>query len=112
MANNFKVKTKAGGAVAANTAMTIYTCGTGIQTTIIGLTIANITNTQTFVDVQLENSDGDNVYLIKAAPLGVGSAFVPVGGDQKVVLEAGDVLKVTSSIANAVDCTLSILEID
>lgn len=112
MANTFKVKTKAGGSVAANTAMTIYTCPASTQTTIIGLTIANITNSSTTVDVQLENNDGDNVYLIKAAPLPAGSSFVPVGGEQKVVMEASDVLKVTASSANAVDSTLSILEID
>jgi hypothetical protein len=34
-----------------------------------------------------------------------------VGGDQKVVLEASDVLKVTSDTASSADVSLSILEI-
>jgi hypothetical protein len=34
-----------------------------------------------------------------------------VGGDQKVVLEADDVLKVTSDTASSADVSLSILEI-
>lgn len=111
MANTFKVKTFTGGSTAADTAMTIYTCPASTQTTIIGLTVANIIGSQIAVDVQLENSDGDNVYLVKDAPIPASGAFVPVGGDQKVVMEASDVIKVTSDTANSADITLSILEI-
>jgi|TARA_R110000803_G_C11882767_1_gene309954 hypothetical protein len=110
MANTFKVKTFAGGSTNANTAMTVHT-GANAQTTIIGLTLANIVTTQILISVQLENADGNNVYLIKNAPLSSGGSFVPIGGDQKVVMETSDVLKVTSNTANSVDSTLSILEI-
>lgn len=111
MANTFKVKTFGGGSTAANTAMTVYTAPASTQTTIIGLTVANISGNQIAVDVQLENNDGDNVYLVKDAPVPVGGSFVPVGGDQKVVMEASDIIKVTSDTANSADVTLSILEI-
>jgi len=111
MANTFKVKTFGGGSTNANTAMTIHTGANGAQTTVIGLTLANIIATQVLISVQLENNDGNNVYLIRNAPLSSGGSFVPIGGDQKVVMEASDVLKVTSNTANSVDSTLSILEI-
>ena len=111
MANAFKTKTFGGASTAANTDMTIYTCPSSTETTIIGLTIANIATTQITVDVKLENNDGNNVFLIKDAPIPVGSAFVPIGGDQKIVMEASDVLKVQSDTANSADTTLSILEI-
>ena len=111
MANAFKTKTFGGASTAANTGMTIYTCPSSTETTIIGLTIANIATTQITVDVKLENNDGNNVFLIKDAPIPVGSAFVPIGGDQKIVMEASDVLKVQSDTANSADTTLSILEI-
>ena len=111
MANTFKVKTFGGGSTNANTAMTVYTAPSSTSTTIIGLTIANIIATQLRVSVQLENNDGNNVYLIKDAPISSGGSFVPIGGDQKVVMEASDILKVTSNTANSVDSTLSILEI-
>ena len=110
MANTFKVKTFGGGSTNANTAMTVYTAPSSTSTTIIGLTIANIIATQVLVSVQLENNDGNNVYLIKDAPISSGGSFVPIGGDQKVVMEASDILKVTSNTANSVDSTLSILE--
>ena len=111
MANTFKVKTFDGSATAASTAMTIYTCPASTQTTIIGMSVANIGTSQCLIDVTLENNDGDNVYIVKSVPIPVGSSFVPVGGDQKIVMEASDVIKVTSDTANSVDTVLSILEI-
>ena len=75
------------------------------------MSIANIVASQITADVQLENNDGDNIYLIKAAPIPVGSTLVVVGGDQKVVMEASDVLKVTTNTASSGDVALSILEI-
>ena len=40
----------------------------------------------------------------------VGGAVVPIGGDQKVVLEATDILKVTSSASSSADALVSVLE--
>lgn len=111
MANAFKTKTFNGNATAASTAMTIYTCPASTETTIIGMTVSNITTSQILVDVTFENSDGDNVYILKSAPIPVGGALVPIGGEQKVVMEASDIIKVTSDTANSADTTLSILEI-
>ena len=108
MANAFKIKTDT--AVGTSPA-TIYTCPSSTETTIIGLSIANIVTSQITADVQLENNDGDNIYLIKAAPIPVGSTLVVVGGDQKVVMEASDVLKVTTNTASSGAVALSILEI-
>lgn len=111
MANAFKLKTFDGSSTAANTDMTIYTCPASTETTIIGMSIANIASSQITVDVKLENNDGNNVFIIKDAPIPVGGTLVPVGGDQKLVMEASDVLKVQSDTANSADTALSILEI-
>ena len=111
MANAFKTKTFDGSSTIANTDMTVYTCPASTETTIIGMTIANISTSQILIDVKFENNDGNNVFLIKDAPIPVGSSFVPIGGDQKIVMEASDVLKVQSDTANSADTTLSVLEI-
>ncbi|MEL0287045.1 MAG: hypothetical protein VXA34_00155 [Gammaproteobacteria bacterium] len=108
MANSFKTVTDT--AVGTSPA-TIYTCPASTETTIIGLNIANILSSSITVDVQLENNDGDNVYIVKDAIVPVGSSLVAVGGDQKIVLNSSDILKVTASQASAADVTLSILEI-
>jgi|TARA_X000000950_G_scaffold255360_1_gene319898 hypothetical protein len=108
MANAFKLVTDTG---VGTSAATVHTGASATETTIIGLTVANIVSSQIEVDVQVENNDGDNVYLIKAAPIPVGSSLVVVGGEQKVVMNASDVLKVTSNTASSADVALSILEI-
>ena len=69
MANTFKLKTKVGGSVGANTDMTIYTCPSSTQTTIIGMSIANIASSQITVDVKIESDTSDietnaNVFVI------------------------------------------------
>lgn len=108
MANSFKLVTDTG---VGTSAATVHTGASATETTIIGMSIANIVTSQIEVDVQLENNDGDNIYLIKAAPIPVGSSLVVVGGDQKVVMNASDVLKVTSDTATSADVAVSILEI-
>jgi len=116
MANAFKLRTFDGSSTAATTDMTIYTGQSGTETTIIGMSIANITSSQILVSVKIESDTVDvttnsNVYLIKDAPIPAGSTLVPIGGDQKVVLQDTDVLKVVSDTANSADTTLCVLEI-
>ena len=111
MANTFKNYTKDGSAVAANTDMDVYTVPGGTSSTVIGLTVANITTSQITVDIKLITSSGDDTFILKAAPVPVGSGIVPIGGDQKLVMETGDILRVISSAANSADSTVSVLEI-
>lgn len=111
MANSFKMKTFDGHSTGANSDMTIYTCPASTEATIIGMSIANITSSQITVDVKLTNNDGDNIFIVKNAPVPAGSSLVPIGGDQKLVMEASDILVVQSDTANSADTALSILEI-
>lgn len=107
MANIFKTKfSKSVGTSAA----TIYTGPAATATTIIGMTIANITSSVITVDAYI-TSGGVDYYLVKGATVPVGGSLVPVGGDQKVVIETGAVVKVVSSAASSADVVMSILEI-
>jgi hypothetical protein len=113
MANAFKSETDTG---VGTSPATVYTCPASTETTIIGLTIANIHTSQIEIDVQLDASTRtsgaeDSVYIIKDAPVPVGSSLIAVGGDQKIVLEPGDTIKVTSNTAASADVALSYLEI-
>jgi hypothetical protein len=109
MANTFRNQTlKAAGTTAQNA----YAAGAGVQATVIGMTIANITNSPISANVILSGGNiTDNVYLVRNATIAPGGALVPVGGDQKLVLEAGDYLQVNTSIASSADVITSILEI-
>jgi hypothetical protein len=107
MANNFKnFFSKNVGTSAA----TVYTCPSATQTTVIGMTVANVNTNTITVDVYI-TSGGVDYYLVKGASVPVGGSLVPVGGDQKVCLEAADVLKVVSSAASSADVICSLLEI-
>ena len=109
MANNFRNYTlKAAGTTAQNA----YAVGAGVQATVIGMTIANITASPISANVILNGGNiTGNVYLVKDATIAPGGALVPVGGDQKLVLEAGDYLQVNTSVASSADVITSVLEI-
>jgi len=91
-------------------AATIYTAPSATQTTLIGLSVANTTSSPITCDAYVTSSAVD-YYLIKGATVPVGGSLVIVGGDQKVVLEAADALKVISSAASSADVVCSLLEI-
>jgi hypothetical protein len=58
-----------------------------------------------------DTSANKTVFVVKDALIMPGSSNVLVGGEQKLVLESGDFLSVTSSLANSVDAIVSVLEI-
>ena len=58
----------------------------------------------------MTNNDGDNVTLLKNAPLPSGSSLEMMSGN-KIVMEASDILKAYASAASSMDCTLSLMEI-
>ena len=111
MANAFKTFTAQNIDTSSTGKATLYTCPSSTETTIIGLNIANILTVSITVNVQLINNDGDDVHIVKSAIVPVGSSLVAVGGDQKIVMNASDVLRITASQASAADVTLSVLEI-
>ena len=109
MANTFKLNTKAGGAVAANTDITVLTAST--TTILIGLTIANKVTNSVTADVKLESSTAGNanVNIGQNLPIPSGGSLAALAG--KIVMNTGDVLKVQSDTANSIDIVLSIMEI-
>jgi len=109
MANTFLRKTSRSIGTSATTVGS-YTVGASTATTVIGLTCANTTTTAITVDVT-HNDGANDTYIVKGATVPSGGSLVVVGGDQKVVLEAGDSVKVTSSAASSCDVIMSILEI-
>jgi hypothetical protein len=109
MANTFK---RYASRNVGTSAVTIgsYTVGASTQTTLIGLTVANTTASVIAVDVQHNDATNDT-YIVKGAPVPAGSSIVIVGGDQKIVMETGDSIKVTSDTATSADAYMSLLEI-
>jgi len=110
MSNTFK-NSMVSAVGTANT--TCYTAPTGSQTTLIGLSVANRSNAEISINASLRDFSNANAetFLIVDAPIPSGSALVIIGGDQKVVMEAGDSINVKSSAAASADVIASMLEI-
>lgn len=109
MANNFKRKLSRSIGTTL-TSVGSYTVPASTEVTVIGLDIANTSSSQVLVDATVNDGSNDT-YLIKEAPIPSGGSLVVIGGDQKVVLEPSDSIKVKSDTASSVDVVLSILEI-
>jgi hypothetical protein len=107
MANTFKNYAAKNITTSASTVMTVPA---STSTTVIGLHIANTTASAITVDVYATIS-GVDYYIVKSAPIPVGGALVPVGGDAKLVLETGDALKIVASAVTSADAILSCLEL-
>ena len=123
MANTFIRKTSKGigtsyfqvGANSAGASQTgAYTVGSSTQTTVIGLSVSNVTSSAVDIDVALSatmaNTTND-VSICTTIPIPSGSTIVLVGGDQKVVMEENDLIKVKSSASASLDVVMSMLEI-
>lgn len=111
MANAFKTFTAQNIDTSSTGKATLYTCPSSTETTIIGLNIANILTVSITVTVELLDGGSTITHVVKDAIVPVGSSLVVVGGPQKIVMNATDILKVYASQDNSCDAILSVLEI-
>ena len=107
MASAFKSATSAS---VGTSLTTIYTCPSSTTVTIIGLYLCNQSGGQMKPSCEFYDASAAarRAYIFCAIPSG--STLVLVGGDGKVVLEAGDIIKVQSNVAssmNTVQCIWS-----
>jgi len=109
MANTFKNKLSRTVGTSL-TSVGSYTVPSSTATTVIGLTVSNVTASQVLITAVVNDGSNDT-HLIKDAPVPSGGSIVIVGGDQKVVLETTHSVKVSSNTASSVDVVMSILEI-
>lgn len=85
--------------------VTVYTVPSGKEDVLVGVNLANLVTSQIAVTVKVAG-----VHLIKGVPIPANTAFSPLDG--KIVLEAGDTVKVTSDTASSCDVILSMLNQD
>ena len=78
--------------------------------TIIGISVSNILGATILVDVYINDSDGDNIYLVKSAPIPSGGALQVLDGGAKVVVQSGDRMYVVSDTASSADVWVSVVD--
>ena len=110
MANTFIRKTERNIGTSLTQIDSYEVTGTGKIATVIGLSVSNTTSSAVDIDAALNDGSND-FYIVKNCPLPSGSTVVLVGGDQKVVMEENDLIKVKSSAYSSIDVVMSILEI-
>lgn len=100
----------------ANT--TIYNpTASGIQATVIGMSIANRQTNAIAISILVStgansaSAGANTVYVVKDAAVPPGSSIIPIGGDQKLVLVQNDYLECYSNAASSADVLISVLEI-
>ena len=107
MANTFKLKTKSS---VGTTPQNVYVVPAGTTTTIIGVALANVLGTGVNVTIGITRPVGDNVKLLKMAPLPQGSTLEFMQGN-KIVVEAADTVTAKSDVNSTLDVALTIMEI-
>lgn len=90
---------------------TVYTTPSNTTVTIIGLYLCNQSGGAIEATVEFfDTSNSHHATIVKNTPIPSDSTVVAIGGEGKIVLEAGDAIKVQSNVASSMDVTLSYLE--
>ena len=111
MANTFKLDTNADLTTNAisDAAAVIVTAGASATNILLSILVSNKTGSSANVDIQLDANTGDDVFLIRNAPVPAGSSLEIISGN-KVIMESSDVLRARSDTASALDIAVSYLE--
>ncbi len=106
MANTFKIDTKSS---VSTSGTDVVTAGGSATLVVLSILISNKTAASAQVDVFMNKNSGDDVFLIKNAPVPAGSSLEIISGS-KIILQSSDVLNITSNTASALDAAVSYLE--
>ena len=111
MANTFKIDTKSSvsNAGTGSASTNVVTAGGSATLVLLSCLVSNKTASSANVDVYLVTNSGDDVYIIRNAPVPAGSSLEIISGS-KIIMESSDVLRVRSGTATALDVAVSYLE--
>ncbi|MEK9697184.1 MAG: hypothetical protein VW270_15585, partial [Candidatus Poseidoniales archaeon] len=111
MANTFKIATKSSLVTTAitDTATNILTAGASATHVLLSILVSNKTGTSADVDIYLVTDTGDDIYIIRNAPVPGGGSLEIISGS-KIIMESSDVLRARADTATALDLSVSYLE--
>jgi hypothetical protein len=87
----------------------VYTVPADKKSILIGCSVANITGSILPVEVSVVKSDLSVIYLARSARIEGGMSADFLSG-KKLVLQAGEKLRVVSKLDDSLDCVVSVLE--
>lgn len=111
MANTFKIDTKSSVVTDAvsSTNTNVVSAGSTATLILLSVLVSNKTGSSANVDIYLTTNTGDDVYLIRNAPVPAGSSLEIISGS-KVIMESSDILRARADTASALDISVSYLE--
>lgn len=111
MANTFKMDTKSSLVTnAVNDSLTnVLTAGGTATLIVLSALVSNKAGSSANVDLFLVTTTGDDVFLIRNAPVPAGSSLELISGN-KIIMESGDILRARSDTSTALDISISYLE--
>lgn len=111
MANTFKNNTKSSLVTSTITdpSATVVTTGATATLIILSAIVSNKSGVSANADIYLDRNTGDDVYLIRNAPVPAGSSLEIVTGN-KIILQSNDKLQARADTASALDIVISYLE--
>ena len=104
MAQNFRRYTSND---VGTSAQTLFTANS--FDTVVGISVANVTTSAVNASVYINDGSND-IYLVKNAPIPVGSALQVLDGGAKFVVQNNDALKVVSDTASSLDVWVSTVD--
>ena len=90
---------------------TLYTCPSATTGIILGLALTNKTDNSVNATVQMTDTSASITPLLLNEVTIPANTTLEVFAGQKYVLEAGDLLKVQSSVATSLDAVLGLMQI-
>lgn len=93
------------------TPVTALETASNTRMTIIGLSLANLTEGLVLVDVQLEDDTATVGYYARQISLPPNSSLRLVNGGEKLILAESNKLYITSNVADSIDAIISYVEL-
>ena len=87
----------------------VLTAGSSATLVLLSILVSNKTASSADVDVFLVTNTGDDVFLLRNAPVPAGSSLELISGS-KVIMESNDVLRIRTDTASTLDVAVSYLE--
>jgi hypothetical protein len=93
---------------------TLYTCPSSTKTIIIGMSAANVLPNQNVnFSAGIQDSaaaTGRVAHIVKNATVAPGGTEVIVGGDHKIIMQTGNIIKAVASDSDSLDIVISFME--
>ena len=116
MANAFRSVTRDTAPASSGSPETLYTVQTGSTVVVLGLTLANVHGTSVTGTVQIvsttthtNQTQNTTAHLVKDIPVPNG-ATVEIMAGNKIILNAGDIVKIDCSVADKLSVIMSYME--